>query len=329
VTPPLFLSRMDQTFWEHPLPEHDAFYVQVNNIANDTDETIVRFGWRLHSVLSESGARNLILDLRHNNGGQTQLYPQLLRSVIAFSRMADHQVYVLIGRRTYSPAGNFVTDLERLANPIFVGEANSQCCNLYGDPTSVALPYSGILGELTAYKWQLSTPGDRRREISPDVPVQLTAADYFTGLDPVLAAVQKLIAPGATGLPRYWYARPAPVKRRSAPDFQLDSIARRTLRSPQSGPRSSGSSSSLPHSSSPRRARRSGEADGPSSPRSTADSGVSRHQGESGETSLRVLRISERCSESVASFVDPFLQPGVAPRPLPSGSSGGRFLDRS
>jgi tetratricopeptide (TPR) repeat protein len=204
VTPPLFLSRMDRTFWEHPLPEHDAFYIQVNNIRNETDETLVRFGWRLHGVLSESGARNLILDLRHNNGGTTQRYPQLLRTVIAFSRMADHQVYVLIGRRTYSAAGNLITDLERLANPIFVGEASSECCNLYGDPTSVTLPYSGILGELTAYKWQLSTPGDRRREMSPDVPVQLTAADYFAGRDPVLAAVKELIAAGATGLPRYW-----------------------------------------------------------------------------------------------------------------------------
>jgi hypothetical protein len=31
-------------------------------------------------------------------------------------------------------------------------------------------------------------PGDARLSVEPDVPVPLTAADYFAGRDPVLAA---------------------------------------------------------------------------------------------------------------------------------------------
>jgi hypothetical protein len=79
-------------------------------------------------------------------------------------------------------------------DPIFVGEASSECCNLYGDPVHVVLPWSRTEGELTAVKWQLSEPGDRRREMSPDVPVQLTAAAYFAGQDPAMEAVFRLIA---------------------------------------------------------------------------------------------------------------------------------------
>ncbi|HYR08871.1 MAG TPA: hypothetical protein VEQ60_13905, partial [Longimicrobium sp.] len=151
-------------------------------------------GRRLWTVLDSVRPKNLILDLRHNNGGTTQLYPELLRTLIAFSRPEGNRVYVLIGRRSYSATGNFVTDLERLVDPIFVGEASSECCNLYGDPTVVKLPYSGTQGELTAVKWQLSSPSDRRREISPEVPVQLTAAAYFAGQDPVMDAVFRMIA---------------------------------------------------------------------------------------------------------------------------------------
>jgi hypothetical protein len=77
--------------------------------------------------------------------------------------------------------------------PYFVGEASSECCNLYGDPVNVTLPYSHVQAELTAVKWQLSSPGDRRREISPEVPVQLTAAAYFAGRDPALEAIYQLI----------------------------------------------------------------------------------------------------------------------------------------
>ncbi len=199
VEPPLFLSKMQrqplELHWETPLPEHNALYVQVNNLVNERNgEALSQFGRRLWTEIEKTRPKNIILDLRHNNGGTTQLYPELLRTLVAFTRTPGNQLYVLIGRRSYSATGNFVTDLERLTAPIFVGEATSECCNLYGDPISVRLPYSKVMAELTAVKWQLSSPGDRRREISPQVPLQLTAEAYFKGKDPALEAVYRLIA---------------------------------------------------------------------------------------------------------------------------------------
>ncbi|HEX2081727.1 MAG TPA: hypothetical protein VHG08_28745 [Longimicrobium sp.] len=196
VPAPLYLRDIaePQKHWETPLPEHDALYVQVNNLVDEENETLAQFGLRLWSVVDSVRPRNLILDLRHNNGGSTSLYPQLLRTLVAFSRPEGNQVYVLIGRRSYSATGNFVTDLERLVDPVFVGEASSECCSLYGDPTGVRLPYSGTQGELTALKWMLSEPWDHRREISPEVPVQLTAEAYFAGQDPAMDAIFRLIA---------------------------------------------------------------------------------------------------------------------------------------
>jgi pimeloyl-ACP methyl ester carboxylesterase len=64
----------------------------------------------------------------------------------------------------------------------------------------VVLPYSKTQGEVTAVKWNLSTPSDRRREMSPEVPVQLTAKAYFAGEDPALEAVHRLIAARKTKL---------------------------------------------------------------------------------------------------------------------------------
>ncbi|MFP5286221.1 MAG: tetratricopeptide repeat protein [Thermoanaerobaculia bacterium] len=194
VAPPLFLRDLEQKHWDLALPEHDALCLQVNNLLPDQDETLDQLGLRLWAEIEKTRPKNLIVDLRHNNGGTTQLYPGLLRTLIAFSRIPGNQLYALIGRRSYSATGNFVTDLERLTDPIFVGEASSECCNLYGDPAAVVLPYSKIQGELTAVKWQLSSPSDRRREMSPEVPVQLTAKAYFAGQDPVMEAVQRMIA---------------------------------------------------------------------------------------------------------------------------------------
>lgn len=193
VEAPLFLRDLDKKFWETELAGHGATYVALNNVSNNPNETLEAFGKRLGTLLDTRKSRNLIIDLRHNNGGNTWLYTELLRTMIAFSRNPAHRTYALIGRRSYSATGNFVTDLERLVKPLWVGEATSECCNLHGDPTHVVLPYSKIEGELSVWKWNLGMPWDGRREIVADVPVQLTANDYFAGRDPVLEAVFKLI----------------------------------------------------------------------------------------------------------------------------------------
>ena len=195
VTPPLFLRDLDQMHWELALPEHDATYAQINNILNDSSETLAAFGRRLGTMLDTAKRRNLILDLRHNNGGNTALYVELLCSLVSFSRDPANRVYALIGRRTFSATANFITDLERLVGPVWVGEASSECCNFHGDPTPVTLPYSGLQGEFSVVRWNLSTNAfDGRREMSPDVPVQLTAKAYFVGQDPALEAVFRLVA---------------------------------------------------------------------------------------------------------------------------------------
>jgi hypothetical protein len=200
VATPLWLSRVERNLWEVALPEHDALYVQMNQVQGDSTESLPDFGKRLWQVLESQKPKNLILDVRLNGGGTTQQYPELLRTIVAFKRNADRRLYVLIGRNTYSATANLITDLERLADPVFVGEASAECCSLHGDAAEVVLPYTGIAGRVTGVKWNLSREVfDGRREMSPQVPVQLTARAYFAGEDPVLAAVFRLIQAGRTG----------------------------------------------------------------------------------------------------------------------------------
>jgi hypothetical protein len=58
------------------------------------------------------------------------------------------------------------------------------------------LPYSGVRGALTTVRFQMSHPWDERRSIQPNIPVQLTAEDYFAGRDPALETILKLIKRG-------------------------------------------------------------------------------------------------------------------------------------
>jgi tetratricopeptide (TPR) repeat protein len=194
VAPPLFLQHVSESHRFEVWTDTATIYAQVNQIAPDPDETLPQFGLRLRAALGDNHTRNLIVDLRHNNGGNTFTYPELLRTAIAFSADSDHRLYVLIGRNTYSAAANLTTELQRLARPIFVGEPTSGIGNQDGDEGQFRLPYSGLYGTITGIWWQLSDPWDERYSQAPQAPVQLTAADYFAGRDPALDAVRAMIA---------------------------------------------------------------------------------------------------------------------------------------
>jgi tetratricopeptide (TPR) repeat protein len=192
--PPPALRNVDKAHWPEPMPEARALYVQVNQVLDDPDETLEKFGLRLRNVLKDDKIRNVILDLRHNNGGNTFDYVELLRTLIGFSQEDGRTLYVIIGRGVYSAAANLVTDLERLASPVFVGEPTSMTGNNYGDESELSLPYSGIWAGVAGVKWQLGYPYDLRRAVVPMVPVAMTAADYFAGRDPILDSAKSLCA---------------------------------------------------------------------------------------------------------------------------------------
>ena len=194
VTAPRFLTRNDDPHWYEQLSDQRALYIQFSQVMDGKDESLPDFGRKLRSALDDPAIDNVILDMRLNNGGNSFLSTELERTLIGFSTRPGKQLYVLIGRNVYSAAGNFVTDMERLANPIFVGEPTGNMGNQDGDEGNIKLPYSGLLALVAAVKWQLSHPWDVRGTIVPNVPVPLTAADYFAGRDPVMDTTLKLIA---------------------------------------------------------------------------------------------------------------------------------------
>ncbi|HYD13594.1 MAG TPA: hypothetical protein VEC11_12175 [Allosphingosinicella sp.] len=196
VAPPLFLRNVPEFHWSERISDNTLF-VQLNQVQPDRDQSLAEFGLELRRILREQPIRNVILDLRHDNGGNTFLYTELLRTLVQFTADERNRLYVLIGRWTYSAAANLTTDLQRLARPIFVGEPTSATGNQFGDNALFALPYSSLSVGIVAVTWQLSDPWDRRPVVTPHIPVQLTAEAYFAGRDPALETIRALIASGS------------------------------------------------------------------------------------------------------------------------------------
>lgn len=180
---PLWLSRPNKHYWVKA--KGKKLYFQFNRVRDEKDISIRDFNQVLKTSLR--GKDTLIIDLRLNAGGNTYLTKPLMQTIMGFQSRSDkNKIFVVIGRRTFSAAHNFATDLERLTDAVLVGEYSGSSPNFYGESTSVVLPYAGVTFSVTSRYWQTSNPGDFRPFLAPKIPIAPMAKDYFSGEDPVL-----------------------------------------------------------------------------------------------------------------------------------------------
>ncbi len=195
-SPPLYLRDVDANYWLEPLPEHDAVYFQFNQVRDlEGGPTIAAFADTLRRELERRGASHLIVDVRHNNGGNNGLLRPLVHTLVWWEQDAPgRRIFVITGRNTFSAAQNFINRIERWTDALFVGEPSSSRPNFAGEETNLLLPYSRVRGSISTRYWQDSDPGDNRSWIAPRVPVRLTADDYFSNRDPALETIFRIIA---------------------------------------------------------------------------------------------------------------------------------------
>jgi hypothetical protein len=188
---PLYLTRhIDTNFWFTLLEDSKTLYIQYNWIAasNADGESMRAFAGRLETFIEDNNFDRVVLDLRHNAGGNNMTYGPLLNLLQNERIDQPGCFYVLIGRRTFSAAMNLLTDLEQRTQARFVGEPTGETPNMYGDPSMFTLPNSGIEVAISSRFWNRS-PGDTRDRVEPHLRVDLSSADYFAGRDVVLDAV--------------------------------------------------------------------------------------------------------------------------------------------
>lgn len=171
-----------------------AVYAQLNRVRNAKDQSIAEFAEAVQAEIMNGAAQHLILDLRHNNGGNNFLIWPIVRLVMWHEASdPDHRVWVITGRNTFSACQNLVNFLDRETEAVFVGEPSSSKPNFVGEDTSVELPYSRLRLSISSRYWQDSYPGDHRVWVPVDVPVALSSIDYFGNRDPVMEALAEII----------------------------------------------------------------------------------------------------------------------------------------
>ena len=196
---PRWMAHADDPYWFGPLDDTTIVYLQFNQVTNARRERLREFAARLSAWVEAHDTKDLIVDVRHNNGGNGGLNVLLERALVRFEGKPGRKLWVLTGRSTFSAAQSFINDVERLTSATFAGEPSSSRPNFVGESTSFRLPWSGAIGSIST-RYHSFRDADERIWIAPRLPLALSSGDYFANRDPALDAV--VAAAQARRLPR-------------------------------------------------------------------------------------------------------------------------------
>jgi tetratricopeptide (TPR) repeat protein len=168
------------------VPDHDAYYVQINFIADDPKENFAAFTKRFMTELDSHPRRRLIVDLRYNPGGDGS---KAVKFIHEFIKREDNppwkELYVLTGRKSFSATIIFLSAFLTHTNAILVGEPAGAGLNHDGDAQAYQLP-GGLTLQCATLRHELSRSDDTSTIIPVDIPAPFDSQSYFGGKDPAL-----------------------------------------------------------------------------------------------------------------------------------------------
>ncbi len=182
---PRWLRDISRAAWWELVEESRTAYVSYN-VTSGAVSSVVR---EVRQSIEAGEVDRLVVDVRHNSGGNNNTYGSLLSLVRDAAVALPKGAYVAIGRATFSAAGNFVTDVERSTEAVLIGEDSGTSPNQFGDSHATRLQHSGLVYRVGRYLVRRSTPDDERVTVSPDIEVSLSSAAYFGGVDPIWEAI--------------------------------------------------------------------------------------------------------------------------------------------
>ena len=179
ATQPLWLRFPERDQWLTRLDRGRTLYLGYHATTAQT--------WTVSQRLLRAARRpevqRVVVDVRLNHGGDNTTYGALLDAMDRLSR--TRSVMLLIGRATFSAAGNFAADVDALPRVRLLGEPTGGAPSQWGDSSAVELPAAGLTARVATTYQRFGRPGALTTR--PHIAVRLTIEDFLAGRDPVLA----------------------------------------------------------------------------------------------------------------------------------------------
>ncbi|HXI88318.1 MAG TPA: hypothetical protein VNH64_12720 [Parvularculaceae bacterium] len=191
-----------------PLDDGDIVYIRSTSLSPYTDEpaAVIIKAYLIMDNLVKSGKRPdaIIVDLRYNGGGNFFNIINFSKELTGILKPRGH-IYVLEGRATFSAAISFTALLKSEAHgrATLVGEEASDTPWFWSEGGVLEAPASKLplnyrdgrhdwahgCTDLATCYWPVVFHGVAAGSLRPDMPIEMTYADYARGEDAALDAV--------------------------------------------------------------------------------------------------------------------------------------------
>lgn len=185
---PLYLSNRNDYYWFTPLDNEKILYIQYNRARERNSLSFQSFTNQISELINQSDTINkIVIDLRLNSGGNSLIAKpliDLMHYYVNNSRLLRENIYVVIGRKTFSSAVLNSIELMNAIDPVFIGEPSGGKPNHFGEVETFSLPFSKlrVSYSIKYFNWVQDDPPS----IMPTTTIELSSHDLLQGTDPIL-----------------------------------------------------------------------------------------------------------------------------------------------
>lgn len=188
---PLYRKSPHKNYWFEYIEDFKTVYFKYNACRLMEDKSMLDFGKEMINFIKENQVEKLIIDLRNNSGGNsTFLEPFIDELKILKEINRKGNLFIIVGRETFSSALLNVFYLKENTNAIFLGEPTGGKPNCYGEVERFVLKNSPST-VCYSTKYYKIIADDNLLSFYPDTEIQLTIENYINKEDPCLNYVLK------------------------------------------------------------------------------------------------------------------------------------------
>ena len=200
---PLPLGWQDRNsyFRDHYFADEHIYYIQYNKCwSREAEEafgsgasalfmpSFKEFEKEVIKTIRKKEIDKLVIDIRFNNGGNPLQWTDFVGKLQKIKLAERADIYLMIGRMTYSEAIINAVDMIKAFNPILVGEASGGKPNHMGEVKRFVLTTSNLVVSYSTKYFRLLE--DDPPALIPDIPVNESFTGFMEGKDEAMEAIR-------------------------------------------------------------------------------------------------------------------------------------------
>ncbi|WP_035290547.1 peptidase S41 [Clostridium sp. KNHs214] len=189
-TYPLYMQKSNLNYWYKYISSEKTLYFKYNKCLgvqesnNEKAKNMEEFTNELLKFMDNHPIHKFIIDMRDNSGGSDKYIKPFITWLKNKKVNNKNNLFIIVGRRTFSSAIVNAVMLKKETNATFVGESTSGIPNHYGAVKDFVLPNSKIAVQYSTQFNKLSE--DNSNTFVPDKMIEVSIKDYLNKKDPVL-----------------------------------------------------------------------------------------------------------------------------------------------